>query len=127
MDKNFNFIRVNRAYARSTGYNSQNLVGRNHFELFPNPENEAIFHAVVKTGKPFFAYERKFSNTGRADQGISGQRAMLANLRSEYQDRVKLTLPSWKRTMFMSLSRVPVMSRYMPEERLTLEHPAAVT
>ncbi|MBI5592847.1 MAG: PAS domain S-box protein [Deltaproteobacteria bacterium] len=60
MDSGFNFIRVNRAYAevcdRSPGF----FPGKNYFTLCPNKENEVIFRKVVKTGKPYFAYQRPF-------------------------------------------------------------------
>ncbi len=60
MDRDFNFIRVNRAYAESDGRSPEFFVGKNHFELHPNEDNEAIFRKVVETGEPYFAYEKPF-------------------------------------------------------------------
>jgi two-component system cell cycle sensor histidine kinase PleC len=51
LDSNFNFIMVNSAYADGSGHKKEELIGKNHFELFPNPENQAIFEMVNDTGK----------------------------------------------------------------------------
>jgi PAS domain S-box-containing protein len=65
LDPAFNFVRVNAAYARGSGYRREELIGRNHFHLFPHPENQAIFQRVRDTGqavtfraKPFVYPER---------------------------------------------------------------------
>lgn len=71
MDKDFNFIRVNRAYAESDGRPSEFYVGKSHFALFPNVENEAIFRKVVETGEPFFAYQKPFEYAEHPERGIT--------------------------------------------------------
>jgi PAS domain-containing protein len=48
LDPQFNFVRVNRAYAEIDGCEPSFFVGRNHFELYPNAKNEAIFRKVVE-------------------------------------------------------------------------------
>ena len=65
LDPQFNFVSVNSAYARGSGYRADQLVGRNHFELFPHAENRAIFERARDTGavitfraKPFEYVER---------------------------------------------------------------------
>ncbi len=50
LDKNFNFVRVNRIYAERCGFTSTELIGKNHFTLFPDEENEKIFKKVRDTG-----------------------------------------------------------------------------
>ncbi len=60
MDRNFNFIRVNRAYAEADERESEFYVGKNHFVLFPNEENEQIFKKVVETGEPYSVYAKPF-------------------------------------------------------------------
>lgn len=62
MDKDFNFIRVNKAYAEANGQNPEYFINKNHFELFPNLENEIIFKNVVETGKSYSAYARPFEH-----------------------------------------------------------------
>lgn len=60
MDTDFTFIRVNQAYAAADGYEPAFFVGRNHFDLYPDAENEAIFRRVTETGAPYTAYARPF-------------------------------------------------------------------
>jgi PAS domain S-box-containing protein len=71
MDKDFNFIRVNRAYAEADGREPDFYVGKNHFALFPNKENEAIFRKVVETGEPYFVYEKPFSYAEHPERGVT--------------------------------------------------------
>lgn len=56
MDRNFNFIRVNEAYAKKGNKNPDFFVGKNHFDIYPHKGNENIFKNVVETGEPYFAY-----------------------------------------------------------------------
>lgn len=60
LDTDFSFVAVNSAYAKASGHAEDEIIGRNHFELFPNEENEAIFqrarseHTSVEfRAKPF--------------------------------------------------------------------------
>lgn len=71
MDKEFNFIRVNRAYAAADEREPESYVGKNHFTLFPNSENEAIFRRVVKTGEPFSVYAKPFEYAEHPERGVS--------------------------------------------------------
>lgn len=57
MDNNFNFIKVNRAYAEKHNKNPEFFVGKNLFELYPNG-NKSVFKNVLETGKPYFAYSK---------------------------------------------------------------------
>jgi len=59
MDKNFNFIRVNKAYAEVCMRDINEFPGHNHFELYPSPLIEE-FKKVVATGIPYHAAERPF-------------------------------------------------------------------
>ncbi len=52
LDPQFNFIEANSAYALGSGHKKDDLIGRNHFSLFPNAENQEIFQKVVLTGEP---------------------------------------------------------------------------
>ena len=56
LDKNFDFIGVNKAYAKKSNKSPDFFVGKNHFDLYPHKGNEEIFKNVVKTGKPYSAY-----------------------------------------------------------------------
>ncbi len=71
MDPEFNFIRVNQTYAAADGREPDFYVGKNHFDLYPNNENEDIFRNVVKTGAPYFAYEKPFEYAGHPERRVT--------------------------------------------------------
>jgi PAS domain S-box-containing protein len=71
MDKDFNFIRVNRSYAEADDRSPEFFVGKNHFALYPNEENEAIFRKVVETGEPYFTFEKPFGYAEHPERGIT--------------------------------------------------------
>lgn len=60
LDREFRFLRVNRAYAQSTGQPTEFFIGKKHFDLYPDPENESIFRQVVETGRPVTVFEKPF-------------------------------------------------------------------
>ena len=72
LDSDFNFIRVNRAYAAaSEGCSPEFFEGKNHFVLYPNAENEAIFRKVVETGEPYTTYAKPFEYVGHPERGTT--------------------------------------------------------
>ena len=71
LDKDLNFLRVNNAYIKGSGFSREALIGKNHFQLFPNEENEKIFRSVVQTGKPVFFHARPFENKELPESGIT--------------------------------------------------------
>lgn len=60
LDQNFNFVYVNDAYALGSGYPKEELIGRNHFELFPNSENEHLFIKTRDSGEPITCRGKSF-------------------------------------------------------------------
>jgi PAS domain S-box-containing protein len=71
MDTDFNFIRVNRAYAAADGREPEFFAGKNHFDLYPHEENEAIFRRVVETGEPYTAYAKPFEYAEHPERGVT--------------------------------------------------------
>jgi PAS domain S-box-containing protein len=71
MDREFNFIRVNRAYAAADEREPDFYVGKNHFTLFPNEENERIFRKVVETGEPYSVYAKPFEYAEHPERGVT--------------------------------------------------------
>ncbi len=71
LDRNFDFIRVNEAYARGCLRDVSEFPGHNHFEYFPNPENQAIFEEVMRTGKPFMTSAKPFVFPDHPELGIT--------------------------------------------------------
>jgi PAS domain S-box-containing protein len=71
LDPNLNFVRVNAAYAEGSGHTKEDLIGRYHFDLFPNPENQAIFEGVRDTGQPVSYQARPFEYVDQPERGIT--------------------------------------------------------
>ena len=71
LDNDFNYIRVNRGYANTDNHRQAFFIGKNHFDLFPNAGNEAIFRQVVETGRPHFAQAKPFAYPGGPEHGHS--------------------------------------------------------
>ncbi len=71
LDPQFDFIRVNRAYARADSREPSFYAGKNHFDLYPNEENQRIFEAVVTTGEPYFAIAKVFTYEEHPERGAS--------------------------------------------------------
>ena len=71
LDAGFRFIHVNSTYAKGSGYREDELIGQNHFDLFPHAENEAIFRRVRDTGEPAFYSARPFVYPDRPEVGTT--------------------------------------------------------
>jgi PAS domain S-box-containing protein len=71
MDRDFNFIKVNRRYAEADGREPGFYCGKNHFDLFPNKENETIFRSVVETGQPYFVQAKPFEYVHNPERGTT--------------------------------------------------------
>ena len=59
LDRDFNFVRVNEAYARACQRAVSEFPGHNHFEFYPSNAKE-IFDNVVKTKEIYQAIARPF-------------------------------------------------------------------
>ncbi len=71
LDAEFNFVRVNEAYAQGSGYTVKDLIGRNHFGLFPHTENQALFEHVRDTGEPFQVHAKPFEFPDQPERGVT--------------------------------------------------------
>ncbi len=71
LDKNFNFIRVNEAYAKSSQRPISEFKGHNHFEFYPHDENEALFRRVVESKVPYLAIEKPFVFPDHPEWGVT--------------------------------------------------------
>ncbi len=71
LDRDFNFVWVNRTYADACRHDQSFFPGRNHFDLYPNEENQAIFQRVVDTGEPFFLSAKPFTFMHQSERGIT--------------------------------------------------------
>lgn len=71
LDPSFDFVHVNTAYAEGAGYTTEELIGQNHFDLFPDPENEAIFEQVKETGEPVSYRGKPFVYADQPERGVT--------------------------------------------------------
>ncbi len=70
LDRNFNFLRVNEAYARACRLDISAFAGRNHFDMYPS-DTKSIFEEVVRTRKPFETFERAFVFPDQPERGVT--------------------------------------------------------
>lgn len=71
LDREFNFVRVNRAYAETCGYTPEAMIGKNYFALYPDAENEAIFAQVRDSGHPYEVQDRPFEFPDQPERGLT--------------------------------------------------------
>jgi PAS domain S-box-containing protein len=71
LDKEFNFIRVNKAYAQSCQRDVSEFPGHNHFAFYPHEDNQAIFTQVVKTKIPYQAMAKAFVFPDHPEWGVT--------------------------------------------------------
>jgi len=71
LDADFNFIRVNGTYAQSDQHPVEYYTGKNHFDLFPNEENQKIFENVVKSGHTYRVVEKPFVFAQNPERGVT--------------------------------------------------------
>ncbi len=71
LDRDFNFVRVNETYARTCGYRPEEMIGMNHFVLYPHAENEEIFRRVRDSGEPATYHDKPFEFPDQPGRGIT--------------------------------------------------------
>ncbi len=107
LDRDFNYVRVNEAYARANKRSSASFTGKNHFEVSPDREDQAIFQQVLETGAPFFAMEKPFEHPDHPEWGTSYWDWSLQPVRGDSGEMVGLVL-----------TRVDVTERRRAQEAL---------
>ncbi len=70
LDKDFNFIRVNEAYAKVCQREVSDFPGHNHFEFYPS-DAQAIFEDVIRTKEPFEITARPFEFPDHPEWGVT--------------------------------------------------------
>ncbi len=107
LDREFNFIRVNEAYARACGREVEDFRGHNHFEDYPSEELMQSFQQVVASGKPFSVFGRPFSFPDHPEWGMTYWDLHLAPI-----------LDDRNRVDFLAFSLVNVSGRKTAEEQI---------
>lgn len=70
-DPDFNFVFVNESYASTCGYKPEEMIGKNHFALYPGVEVEEIFRKVRDTGQAIEIHDRPFELPDQPQRGIT--------------------------------------------------------
>ncbi|CAN5493676.1 hypothetical protein BH11PSE11_BH11PSE11_30310 [soil metagenome] len=70
LDRDFNYIRVNQAYADACRRDIAYFAGRNHFDLYPS-RAKAIFEEALRTREPYITYGRKFEFPDQPERGMT--------------------------------------------------------
>lgn len=71
LDPNMRFVRVNTAYEQGSGHLKEDLIGQDHFALFPNLENQVIFERVRDTGQAAEYRTKPFEFADQPDRGVT--------------------------------------------------------
>jgi diguanylate cyclase (GGDEF)-like protein/PAS domain S-box-containing protein len=69
LDPQFNFLWVNHAYATADQRDPSFFPGKNHFDLYPSAENEAIFRGVVSSGEAVSFAAKPFEYAEHPERG----------------------------------------------------------
>lgn len=70
MDKSYNFVRVNDAYAQLDEREADYFIGKNHFDLYPSDAID-FFEGVVQTKEAYQAFARPFKYRSNPERGIT--------------------------------------------------------
>jgi len=72
LDRDFNYVRVNKTYAQSCRQTPEEMIGRNHFAWqYPDPENEAVYAKVRDTGQYLETHDSPFMFPDQPERGIT--------------------------------------------------------
>jgi len=71
LDPEFNIVHVNEAYAHGSGHKKEELIGKNHFDLFPDKENLAIFEWVRDREQPVEYHDKPFTFADQPERGTT--------------------------------------------------------
>ncbi|HEY5528702.1 MAG TPA: PAS domain S-box protein [Thermoleophilia bacterium] len=83
LDRNFNFIRVNEAYAKACAKTVDDFPGHNHFEFYPS-DARPVFEQVLRAKEPFQVTARPFEFPDHPDWGMTYWDWTLTPLLDEY-------------------------------------------
>ncbi len=70
LDRNYNYIRVNEAFAKACSRDVSDYPGHNHFEFYPSDYKE-IFDYVVKTKEIYKAFASPFTFFDHPEWGLT--------------------------------------------------------
>ena len=70
MDRDFNYIRVNQAFARAAHRDVSEFPGKNHFDLYPSPARE-VFAKTVASKTAYQTFGRPYTFPDHPEWGVT--------------------------------------------------------
>ena len=114
MNTQFNFLRVSKAYAEADEKDAIFFIDRNHFDLYPNEENEQIFRDVVESGEPYFVKAKDFKYAEHLDWGVTSWDWSLIPIKKPNGDVKSLVL-----TIFNVTAQKKIEEEFLKEKEFT--------
>lgn len=71
LDAHFNFIKVNKAYAKIFSREPDYFKGKSIYNFLPDKESKGIFKDVIKTCKPYISSEKPLEYKNHHERGIT--------------------------------------------------------
>lgn len=106
LDLDFNFVWVNQAYANTCQMTPEDMIGKNHFALYPNAENEAIFRKVRETGAAAFYKDKPFEFPDQPERGVTYWDWSLAPDKDQYGQMVGFVFSLRETTCFVDVQQI---------------------
>ena len=100
LDAQFNFVWVNHAYAQTCRMKPEGMIGKNHFDLYPDSENEAIFRKVRDTGKSAFFNDKPYVFPDQPERGVTYWNWSLTPIKAASEDVTGLVFSLRETTRF---------------------------
>lgn len=94
LDPEFNYLRVNAAYAGGTGHRVEEMIGRNHFDLFPQSKNRPVFEQARDTGEAVEFWAMPVDFPEQPERGMTYWDWSLVPVKDEQGDLQGLVLSS---------------------------------
>lgn len=69
LDRDFNFLKVNRAFAQMENQLPEVFIGMNYFELYPSAEIQSHFEEVIATGESCSLFRQPYFNPLHPERG----------------------------------------------------------
>jgi PAS domain S-box-containing protein len=71
LDADYRVVALNPAFAEACGKPPEELVGRDHFDIFPLIDNHVVFKQVRETGRTVFCKDKPLLLPDRPERGIT--------------------------------------------------------
>jgi PAS domain S-box-containing protein len=116
LDREFNFIRVNKSFAAGAGRAQEDFTGKNIFALFPIAEFRPFFTEALANASPYITQQTQFSWPDQPERGISYWDWTLLPIQEENKFVSGLMLIVTDRTNYVKASRAVEQTQQFYED-----------